>query len=99
MSPNHPDAVKSGHAQVTVPTMNLMKFLTENTIHGDFVILKMDIEGAEWDVLPCLANAVGPSMKVDRLFLEVHPNLWASNYAPTDALEEAKRRLRRLGVD
>merc|ERR1719291_1236610 len=41
------------------------------TIPGDWVMVKMDIEGAEWDILPCLALAPAASL-VDRLFVEIH---------------------------
>jgi len=57
LSENHQDTKKSGLKKVTVPTANLMRILYENTIPGDWVMVKMDIEGAEWDILPCLANA------------------------------------------
>lgn len=86
MSPNHPDAVKSGHTKVTVPTINLMKYLTENTIQGDFVLLKMDIEGAEWDILPCLANSdIAPRIKF--LFVEKHPASWSVSNPPESEAE------------
>jgi len=76
MSPNHPDAVKSGHTKVTVPSLNLMKFLTESTIPGDFVLMKMDIEGAEWDILPCLAKSpIAPRINI--LLVEKHPADWS----------------------
>lgn len=83
MSPNHPDAAKSGYTKVTVPTLNLMKFLTENTIPGDFVILKMDIEGAEWDIVPCLAmSPIAP--RINFFFVEKHPSSWSVTN-PTEA--------------
>merc|ERR1719262_331870 len=72
MSPNHPDAQRSGKTKVTVPTTNIIRLILENTIPGDWVMLKMDIEGAEYDILPCLANAPEAAGLIDRLYLEKH---------------------------
>jgi len=72
MSPNHQDVVRSGHQQVTVPTVNVIQLVAENTIPQDYVVVKMDIEGAEWDILPCLAHSPAASL-IDKLLIEVHP--------------------------
>merc|ERR1719201_2188262 len=45
MSENHVDVQASGKVKVTVPTVNVLRMVYENTIPGDYVILKMDIEG------------------------------------------------------
>merc|ERR1719321_1852257 len=71
MSPNHQDVVRSGHQQVTVPTVNVIQLIAENTIPQDYVVVKMDIEGAEWDILPCLADSPAASL-IDTLYLENH---------------------------
>lgn len=100
MGKNHPDAIKSGHQKVTVPTTNLIKMLYENTIPGDWVMVKMDIEGAEWDIMPCLADSP-VSHIIDRFYLEQHPAEWSST-EPTPAgstIEEAKAKLKAKGVD
>merc|ERR1712136_644197 len=65
----------SGKVKVTVPTINLNRLLYETTIPADWVIVKMDIEGAEWDVLPCMAHS-SASSNVDALYMEVHPSSW-----------------------
>jgi len=98
MSKNHPDTVKSGNQKVVVPTMNLLKIIAENTIPDDYVIVKMDIEGAEWDILPCLAE--DPIAKrIDRLFLEQHPKEWSLTQPANDAVGEAKTKMKQQGVD
>eukprot|EP00933_Yihiella_yeosuensis_P068093 TRINITY_DN733_c0_g1_i1.p1 TRINITY_DN733_c0_g1~~TRINITY_DN733_c0_g1_i1.p1 ORF type:complete len:260 (+),score=67.94 TRINITY_DN733_c0_g1_i1:138-917(+) len=71
MSDSAPDAVKSGKRKVTVPTINVNQLVYENTIPGDYVILKVDIESAEYDVVPCLAQFKDASL-VDRMELEEH---------------------------
>lgn len=100
MSANHPDTKKSGLTWVTVPTVNLMKILYENTIPDDWVMVKMDIEGAEWDIMPCLATAPVAS-NIDRLYLEQHPSSWSTQAtAPGDSvMTNAKATLKQKGVD
>jgi FkbM family methyltransferase len=98
MSANHVDTQKSGHQAVTVPTVNILRLLYETTIPGDWVILKMDIEGAEWDVLPCLAQASVAGL-VDRLLVEVHPQSWGNVGTTQEGLDTAMRTLQQKGVD
>jgi len=99
LSANHKDTKASGLEKVTVPTANLMKILYENTIPGDWVMVKMDIEGAEWDILPCLANAP-IAHSIDRLYLEQHPSDWAASGPKAESvIPEAKAKLSSKGVD
>merc|ERR1719316_28908 len=95
MSNNHPDVKASGAKQkVTVPTMNLNRILYEQTIPGDWVMVKMDIEGSEFDVLPCLAKANAATL-VDRLYLEQHSPSWGQAGTTLEQMEAAKNELRR----
>jgi FkbM family methyltransferase len=102
MSPNHPDVQKSGKQKVTVPTSNLNRILFENTIPGDWVLVKMDIEGSEYDVLPCLADAPSASL-IDRLYLEDHhflPQESRGSLGTTvPQFQAAKEKLKAKGVD
>jgi FkbM family methyltransferase len=98
MSENHVDTQASGHQAVTVPTLNVLKLLYESTIAQDYVILKMDIEGAEWDVLPCLANSQMAGL-IDRLLVEVHPESWGNVGTTQATLDTALNTLRAKGVD
>lgn len=67
---NH-EAVRANTVKVNVKLMNLMRLLTENALPDDTVVVKMDIEGAEWDIIPCLAKS--PALKlIDTLYLENH---------------------------
>lgn len=56
---------------VDVKLANLNRILKENTLPQDTVVVKMDVEGAEWDVLPCLAQSSAAGL-VDALYLENH---------------------------
>lgn len=98
MSSSHPDVQRSGQQKVTVPTVNLNRILYEETIPGDWVMVKMDIEGAEWDVLPCLAQGSAASL-IDRLYLEQHDVSWGNGDTTPAQMEAAKVELRHKGVD
>jgi len=99
MSNSHPDVQKSGgQEKVTVPTVNLNRILYEQTIPGDWVMVKMDIEGAEYDVLPCTAQAPAAS-NMDRLYLEQHEPSWGMAGTTPAQMEAAKNTLRAKGVD
>jgi len=97
MSSKHVDA-QGGKTPVTVPTLNVLKVLYESTIPSDFVILKMDIEGAEWDVLPCLSKSPVANL-IDRLMVEVHPVEWGNAGTTQPQLDAALAALRAKGVD
>lgn len=80
----HPD-VKSGVAAVNVKVVNLIRLLAENTIQNDTVVVKMDIEGAEWDIIPCLARSPYAA-HIDHLYMENHcpgGNLTQNEWCPS----------------
>jgi len=85
-----------GHA-VTVPTINLMKLIYERTIPGDWVIVKMDIEGSEWDIVPCLANSPVATL-IDQLYVEEHPIDWQLGNTTREEMDHAKDTLTGWGV-
>lgn len=98
MSADHPDVQRSGKTKVTVPTINLNRVLYEETIPGDWVMVKMDIEGSEWDVLPCVAQSTSASL-IDRLYLEQHDPSWGMIGTTPLQMDTAKNELRHQGVD
>mmetsp|Transcript_57287 Transcript_57287/g.123958 ORF Transcript_57287/g.123958 Transcript_57287/m.123958 type:complete len:262 (-) Transcript_57287:104-889(-) len=98
MSDSHPDVKKSGFTKVTVPTVNLNRILFEHTIPGDWVMVKMDIEGSEFDVLPCLAKSPAASL-IDRLYMEQHDPSWGMSGTTLAEMEAAKAELKQRGVD
>jgi len=98
MSNSHPDVQRSGQTKVTVPTVNLNRILFENTIPADWVMVKMDIEGSEYDVLPCTAQSPAASL-MDRLYLEQHEPSWGMAGTTPAQMEAAKNQLRAKGVD
>jgi len=98
MSSSHTDVQASGKTKVTVPTMNLNRVLYEHTIASDWVMVKMDIEGSEFDVLPCVAQSASASL-IDRLYLEQHDPSWGLTGTTLAEMEAAKNTLRKKGVD
>jgi len=80
---------------IEVPTQNLLRLLTLWTIPEDYVIVKMDIEGAEYDIVPCLARSqIGTN--IDLFFVEVHPN--NVNAMAVQTFNTAKQNLVSRGV-
>jgi len=98
MSKNHVDVQASGKVKVTVPTVNVLRMVYESTIPSDYVVLKMDIEGAEWDILPCLAKA-GYADKIDQLLVEIHPITWGNAGTTQGQMDAALYTLKQRGVD
>lgn len=98
MSSQADDVVKSGKRKVTVPTVNVAQLIAENVLPNDWVMLKVDIESAEYSVIPCLAQSTHANL-VDRLYLEEHT--WFKSVTADDKkrMEEAKAKLRAMKVD
>jgi len=83
---------------VNVNTLNVNRILYENTIPSDWVMVKMDIEGTEWEVLPCLATSPAASL-IDRLYLAVHAKPPGAEDISPFALAASVASLRQKGVD
>lgn len=98
MSEDAPDAVRSGKQKVTVPTINVIQLIAENTIPGDWVMLKVDIEGAEYEVIPCLAQFANAGL-VDRMYLEEHTWFKTGSRNGPNEMAAAKQTLQGKGVD
>jgi FkbM family methyltransferase len=97
MSRDHPDVQKSGQTYVTVDTVNLMQLVAEHTIPSDYVVVKMDIEGAEWDILPCLSNSPEASL-IDELLVEMHPIHLGGAGTTEHEMQVAVMKLKNRGV-
>jgi len=98
LSPNAQDVQNSGLQKVQVPMINLNQMLYENTIPGDWVMVKMDIEGAEWDIMPCLALSPHASL-MDRLYVEFHPASQGLVGTYQVTMDVAQEMLKKRGVD
>lgn len=60
---------------VTVQGFDFAEWLKNTVTRQDFVVMKMDVEGAEFDLLPRMFET-GAICLIDELFLECHYNRW-----------------------
>jgi len=63
---------------VQVQTLDVADLLHRRVTPRDYVVVKMDIEGAEYEVVPHLISA-GVAPLIDEMFLEVHAQLPGSS--------------------
>ncbi|XP_078617042.1 uncharacterized protein LOC144885130 [Branchiostoma floridae x Branchiostoma japonicum] len=66
----------------TVPTIDLSKWIQENTNQEDYVIFKLDVEGAEFDILQKML-ADGTFKWVDKYYGEFHLNQAVKGWGKT----------------
>jgi FkbM family methyltransferase len=68
----HRDAIASQHYKVQVDSYDIARLIRENYTKDDYVIVKADVEGAEYDLIArFLAN--GAAELIDVLAIEFHP--------------------------
>ncbi|KAG0259528.1 hypothetical protein BG011_002576 [Mortierella polycephala] len=67
----HPDAVSSGSKGTNLTSINISTWLLRNTLPHDFVVVKMDIEGAEYEIVPHMAE-MRTWVVMDHLLIEWH---------------------------
>ena len=76
---NHPDVVKSHTNGTELTAINVARWLLMNTLPRDFVVVKMDIEGSEYEIIPHMVE-----MKIwtvlDHLLVEWHPSTLSEGY-------------------
>lgn len=91
-----PGMVEAGNHSndIKVDQINLMRLLTNTASKNDFVVLKMDVEGAEFDIIPCLAKSPAAAL-IDVLLLERHDHFKG---ARSEELDEALQSLIHQGV-
>ena len=77
----------------TVPTVDVVRWILQSFTEDDFVVLKMDIEGAEHSVVPALIEAGGAPL--------VDIFLWECHYAAavTSKCHEMESALEKAGVN
>ena len=55
-------------------TLDLARWIHERFSLSDYVVLKLDIEGGEWTVIPHLLARTGAAALIDELYIEWHPD-------------------------
>jgi len=68
---DHPDVVRSGSNGTELTAINISRWLLMNTLPRDYVVVKMDIEGSEYEVIPHMVE-MGVWSVVDYLLVEWH---------------------------
>lgn len=76
---------------IEVECINFSDYLESNINSDDYVICKMDIEGAEYDVLGKLIDCDTIDL-IDEIYIEWHDHLLKSNYDTQMFIDEIKRR-------
>jgi FkbM family methyltransferase len=97
MSPNARDVQRSGKKQITVPLTNIARLIVESTIPEDYVLVKMDIEGSEHDIVPCLVQSSAAKL-IDALYVEKHPQEWSTSDGDRGTLQSALSILQQSGT-
>jgi FkbM family methyltransferase len=97
MSASAPDA-KAGQVKVTVPTTNVIQLIAQNVMPQDWVMLKVDVEGAEYDLVPCLAQFQEAGL-IDRMYLEEHWWFKVDSATTPAQMAYAKAKLQSMNVD
>lgn len=64
-----------------VPCISIAKFVKENFTFHNNVILKLDVEGAEYDILPVVLQDQHCMHLINSLFVEWHPAFFAEKHA------------------
>lgn len=83
--------------EVIVDTVNFSKFLKDNVTQDDFVLVKMDIEGAEFDVLPLLIEDESYKL-IDDFYCEFHERFFEPKSKYKKLKEEYKQVFEDRGV-
>lgn len=97
MSPNARDVKRSGKKNVRVPLVNVARLIMESAIPEDYVLVKMDIEGSEHDIMPCLSQSRAAFL-IDAVYVEKHPVEWSLAGARQGALQDALVTLQSRGI-
>lgn len=90
-----------GNTRVEKTMVNLMRLLVEETIKDDYVVLKIDTEGSEYDLIPCLMQSPAFHL-IDGFYYEDHRGMITPSEQftkETKAFDEACRLLRERGGD
>ncbi|KND01639.1 FkbM family methyltransferase [Spizellomyces punctatus DAOM BR117] len=91
------DGKSNKQGTTKLPSVNFSKFLIKNFHKEDYVVVKMDIEGAEYEVLPHLVET-GAYKLIDVLLVEWHPRHPAFNEADWAVANEAGKEMTKAGV-
>ncbi|EFQ33972.1 FkbM family methyltransferase [Colletotrichum graminicola] len=90
---NHADVVNSKSTGTVLSAVNIARWLLMNTLPRDFVVVKVDIEGAEFDLIPHFVEMKAWTV-IDHLLVE-----WHSSLPSEDARQAAVEAVGRLSAE
>lgn len=90
---NKPDYINADDLDnsIEINCIDFSKYLEENINEKDYVICKMDIEGAEYEVLGKLIDDNTIDL-IDEIYIEWHNHLLKNNYDTQMFIDEIKNR-------
>lgn len=71
---NHPDVVASGNLRISVKSVDIHSFIINNFSRNDYIIIKMDIEGYEFQLFRHMF-VKGTIDFIDEIYVEFHDRL------------------------
>ena len=80
---------------IEVETIDLGKWISNNFTENDYIILKMDVEGAEYEILNKMLND-GSIKYVDKLYIEFHGS---RVFKTREDTKEIRKRLKDIELD
>lgn len=83
--------------EVLIDTVDFSNFLRDNVSEDDFVVVKMDIEGAEFDVLPSLIED-GSYKLINDFYCEFHERFLEPKSKYKKLKEQYKQIMKESGV-
>ncbi|KAJ3062544.1 hypothetical protein HDU98_001570 [Podochytrium sp. JEL0797] len=92
----HPDVEEAGRKDMLA--VDIGRFIMMNFVPSDFVVVKMDIEGAEYDIIPHLLET-GAYVNIDYMYVEYHGFAVAEDPAKDARVKAAMRMLQEKGVN
>jgi FkbM family methyltransferase len=95
---HHPDVLRGDKIPVNLTGIDAANFLLKNFLPSDFVVVKMDIEGAEYSIIPHIAS-MKAHLVIDYFYVEFHGGLLPEDNELVKATNEAMKIFRKDGVE
>jgi len=93
----HPDT-DNGAVPISVPMIDIGRFLRESVSVDDYVIIKMDIEGEEHEILPKISYDPELIRLIDCIYCEIHHVRNGPKHISQEVTNFALERLEKFGV-
>jgi len=91
------DVQNSGKVSVKLNGIDISSFILRNFLPRDYVLIKMDIEGAEYDIIPHMYH-MSTHKLIDVLLVEVHPFILEEDKTKHNNTLDILKKMRASGV-